>query len=314
MKVRGRELHFGVQLQAQATSWDEYAYAVREVERLGFGSIWNFDHMLPFAGPDERPCFETLTTSSAMALLTHRARIGVLVNGVLYRDPATLAKAAAQVDHMSGGRLDFSLGAAWAEREFRAYGLGFPSLQERHQRLDEALQVVKSLWSQERTTFSGRFYQLVDAPCAPKPRQSPHPPVTVGGSGRGTLRIAARHADRVNLIGSPSFCAEKFQLFESFCAEAGRDPRQVEYSVHPALVVAPTDAQAEALAVKRAEESYADLSAVRDAWLIGSPATVAARLREYAGAGVSHFVFSLGHPFVMSPFELFMSDVVPALG
>ncbi len=146
MHVRGRPLHFGVQLQAQGTTWAEYARGVQAVEELGFGSVWTFDHLLPFVGPDDRPCFETLTTLGAMAVLTTRARIGVLVNGVLYRPPAVLAKAAAQVDEMSGGRLDFSLGAAWAEREFKAYGLDYPPLAERYARLDEALQLVKLLW------------------------------------------------------------------------------------------------------------------------------------------------------------------------
>ena len=124
----GAHVHFGVQLQAQATSWAEYAAAVKVVEEIGFGSVWTFDHLLPFNGADDRPAFETLTTIGAMALLTSRARIGVLVNGVLYRDPAVLAKASAQVDEMTMGRLEFTLGAAWAEREFRAYGIPFPAL------------------------------------------------------------------------------------------------------------------------------------------------------------------------------------------
>lgn len=110
MEVRGRPLHFGVQLQGQATSWGDYAAAVGAVEALGYESVWTPDHLLPVQGTDDRPCFETLTTLSAMALLTKNIRFGALVNGVLYRDPATLAKAAAQVDHMSGGRLEFSLG------------------------------------------------------------------------------------------------------------------------------------------------------------------------------------------------------------
>src|ERR1035438_5499383 len=151
MEVRGRPLHFGVQLQAQRTSWQDYVAALRSVEELGFDSAWTFDHLLPFSGADDGAAFETLTTLGAMATLTTRVRIGVLVNGVLYRDPATLAKSAALVDQISGGRLEFSLGAAWAEREFRAYGLAFPSLEERYDRLEEALQIVRSLWTEHRT-------------------------------------------------------------------------------------------------------------------------------------------------------------------
>ena len=204
MQVRGRPIHFGVQLQGQGTSWSDYAAAVRFVEDLGYGSVWIFDHLLaPFKSAEDRSCFETLTTLGAVSLLTTRARVGVLVNGVLYRDPAVLAKASAQVDEMTGGRLEFSLGAAWAEREFEVYGIPFPSLEERYQRLEEALQIVKALWSQPRTTFHGRYYHLDDAPCEPKPAQTPHPPITVGGSGAGSLRVAARHADRLNMQGTP---------------------------------------------------------------------------------------------------------------
>src|SRR5580658_9626135 len=169
MQVRGRPLHFGVQLHAQCATWADYAAGVQAVEELGFGSVWTFDHLLPFVGADDRPCLETLTTLGAMALLTSKARIGVLVNGVTYRHPAVLAKAAAQVDEMSGGRLDFSLGASWAEREFKAYGMEFPPLRERYARRDEALQLVKLLWTQDRTTYRGCFYQVEDAPCDPKP-------------------------------------------------------------------------------------------------------------------------------------------------
>ena len=142
-----RAPRFGVQLQAQRTTWREYVEAVHAVERLGYDTLWNFDHMLPFSGADDDTCFETWTTLAALATETSRVRIGALVNGVLYRDPATLAKCAAQVDIISDGRLEFSLGAAWAEREFTAYGLPFPPVAERMERLNEALEMVTLLWT-----------------------------------------------------------------------------------------------------------------------------------------------------------------------
>lgn len=313
MGVRGRPLHFGVQLQAQATTWRDYVAALHAVEELGFGSVWTFDHMLPFSGADDRACFETLTTLSAMAVLTTKIRIGVLVNGVLYRDPATLAKAAAQVDQMSGGRLDFSLGGAWAEREFRAYGLNFPSLAERYGRLDEALQIVKQLWSQPRTTFHGRFYEINEAPCEPKPLQSPHPPIMIGGTGLGSLRAAARYGDRLNLVSSPDECADRRRKLEEICAQIGRDPAEIELSAHPNLALAATAAKAEEVARQTALANLSDLDAERDRWVIGGPAEVAQRLRAYMEAGVNHFVLALGHPFDMAPLRLFQEEVIPAL-
>jgi alkanesulfonate monooxygenase SsuD/methylene tetrahydromethanopterin reductase-like flavin-dependent oxidoreductase (luciferase family) len=313
MEVRGRPLHFGVQLQAQRTSWADYAEAVKAVEQLGYGSVWNFDHLLPFSGPDDGACFETLTTLSAMALLTERVRIGSLVNGVLYRDPATLAKAAAQVDEMSGGRLDFSLGAAWAEREFKAYGLDFPPLAERYARLDEALQLLKLLWAQHRTTYRGRFYQVEEAPCEPKPVQSPHPSITIGGSGLGALRIAAAHADRLNLVGPASKCAERITKLEQLCADAGRNFDDIELSVHPNIAVAPTADQAEALAQTAAAANSQDLDTQRGNWLIGTPADVAEDLRGYMAVGFNHFVFTIGHLFDLAPLRLLQQEVFPAL-
>lgn len=330
MEVRGYQVHFGAQLQAQGTTWPAYAEAVQAVEALGFGSVWTFDHMLPFSGPDDRDCFETLTTLSAMALLTSRARVGVLVNGVLYRDPATLAKAAAQVDNMTGGRLDFSLGAAWAEREFKAYGLAFPPLSERYARLDEALSVIKLLWAEHRASFRGRYYQLDDAPCEPKPVQRPHPPITVGGSGRGSLEIAAAHADRLNIIGSPEQCAKKAAELARQCAERGRDPNEIELSVHPTLALARTAEEAEALAERieaglngtAVPSSVSTAPAVttprprsvqRANWLVGTPAEVTEGIKRYLDAGVSHFVFGFGHPFDLAPLRLFQEEVVPAL-
>jgi alkanesulfonate monooxygenase SsuD/methylene tetrahydromethanopterin reductase-like flavin-dependent oxidoreductase (luciferase family) len=313
MHVRGRPLHFGLQLQAQGTTWAEYARGIQAVEDLGFGSVWTFDHLLPFAGPDDRPCFETLTTLAAMAVLTSRVRIGVLVNGVIYRPPAVLAKAAAQIDEMSGGRLDFSLGAAWAEREFKAYGLDFPPLAERYARLDEALQLVKLLWAQHRTTYRGRFYQVEEAPCEPKPAQSPHPPITIGGSGLGSLRIAAVHADRVNLQGPPAKCREGIAKLARLCADAGRNLDDIELSVHPNIAVAPTADQAEALARSAAAVTFQDLDTQRGDWLIGTPADVVEGLRGYMAVGFNHFVFGVGQPFDLAPLRLLQQEVFPAL-
>ena len=313
MEVRGRSLHFGVQLQAQRTSWQDYAAALRSVEDLGFDSVWTCDHLLPFSGPDDGACFDALTTLAAMATLTSRARIGVLVNGVLYRDPATLAKSAALVDHISGGRLEFSLGAAWAEREFRTYGLPFPSLTERYERLDEALQIVRSLWREHRTTFVGHHYRVENAPCEPKPLQQPHPPITVGGSGLGTLRLAAKHATIWNMQGPPGKCAERAARLRTCCEEIGRDFDDIELSVHPLLALASTRDEAEALALRTAASHGQELEGQRGNWLLGTPAEVADQLRRYTEIGVSHWVIGIGHPFDMTQLRLLREEVLPAL-
>ena len=229
-------------------------------------------------------------------MATSRARLGALVNGVVYRHPAVLAKAAAQLDRMSEGRFEFSLGAGWAAKEFRTYGLEFPPLAERYERLDEAMLLVKLLWGQHRSTFHGRYYHLDDAPCEPKPVQWPHPPITVGGTGLGTLRVAAKHADRLNVIASPEKCAELITVLEAMRQEAGLNCDDIEFSVHTTLALARRSEDAEDYAGRVAASHGVELAELRDTWLIGDPAAVTARLRRYLDVGISHFIFALGSP------------------
>ncbi|MGP8205513.1 MAG: LLM class flavin-dependent oxidoreductase [Acidimicrobiales bacterium] len=312
MQVRGRPLRFGVQVQPQDTSWPEYLAAVRGVENLDFDTVWTWDHLLPVHGPEQGRCFETLTTLGAMAAATSRVRVGVLVNGVLYRDPVTLAKAAATVDNISGGRLEFSLGGAWARREFKAYGLPFRSLEERYERLDEALAIIKSLWSLPSTTFEGRYYRVEEAPCEPKPLQQPHPPIMVGGIGSGCLRVAAKHADSSNAHGTPEQTAERSKLLQGFCQEVGRDFAEIELSLHSDLAVAPTHEGAEALAARTAARSGGDLEAQRPNWIIGTPDEVVSQFRRFIDVGVSHFIVHLGAPFDLTVARLLREEVAPA--
>ena len=313
LHVRGRAFHVGVQLQPHRAGWPEYEAALRLVDELGLQSVWGADHLLPFAGPDDGACFETLTSLSAMALVTRRARIGVLVNGVVYREPAILAKASAQVDQMSGGRLEFGIGAGWAEREFRAYGLPFPDVAERFARLEEAIEIIVSLWTRPRTTFEGRYYQLHDAPLVPKPVQSPHPPITIGGSGWRTARLAARFASRLNVVGSPANAAIAFERLERCCEEAGRAVAEVELSAHPKVAIATSQARAEELALRQAEALGETFPADRSGWIVGSPPQAIAQLQRYAEVGVSHVVLGLGHPFDAELLRLLATEVLPGL-
>jgi alkanesulfonate monooxygenase SsuD/methylene tetrahydromethanopterin reductase-like flavin-dependent oxidoreductase (luciferase family) len=313
MEIRRRQLHFGVHMQGQRTNWAEYLSAVRAVEALGYGSIWTFDHLLPFSGDVDGPCFETLTTLGALAVATRTVRIGALVNGVAYRHPAILAKASAQVDQMSEGRLEFSLGAGWAAKEFHTYGLEFPSLTERYARLEEAMQLVKLLWREPRSTFHGDYYHVDDAPCEPKPVQWPHPPITVGGTGLGALRVAARHADRLNVIASPEKCTELIAVLESMRQEVGRASDDIELSIHTTLALATTGRAAESYANIVAASHAVELATLRDTWLIGDPAAVTTRLRQYLDVGISHFIFALGYPFDLTPLRLFQEKVLPAM-
>jgi alkanesulfonate monooxygenase SsuD/methylene tetrahydromethanopterin reductase-like flavin-dependent oxidoreductase (luciferase family) len=182
-----------------------------------------------------------------MATVVKRARIGCLVTGVTYRNPAVLAKMAVTVDHISGGRLEFGLGAAWHEAEHRGYGIPFPSAGERIAMLDEALRVIKALWTENTANFDGQHFRLEDAICNPKPVQKPHPPIVVAGQGaRKSLRVVATHADEWNATGTdPAEWGRLNQVLTSHCDAIGRDPgairRGVQVFLHPAQEHAMTE-------------------------------------------------------------------------
>jgi len=215
----------------------------RAADELGYHAIWNYDHFYGLGGTlsdYQQPTLEGWTTLAAMAALTSRARVGCMVTGVTYRHPAVLANMAVAVDHISGGRLEFGLGAAWHEPEHRGYGIDFPPAGTRIAMLDEALTIIKMLWTQDTSTYQGRFWSLSEAACLPKPVQRPHPPVVVGGSGeRKTLRVVAKHANEWNTPGQdPADWARLNKILDRHCEEIGRAPAEIRRSVQ--LFLLPT--------------------------------------------------------------------------
>ncbi|MGH2534628.1 MAG: LLM class flavin-dependent oxidoreductase [Thermomicrobiales bacterium] len=199
-------------------------------EALGFDAIYLFDHFFTLYGDPDGPCLEASTLLTALALTTTRVRIGVLVNGNTHRHPAVLAKEIVTVDHVSAGRAVLGIGTGWNEREHRAYSLPFPSAGDRVAMLDEALTVIHSLFTQQRTTVDGRFYQLHDAPFAPKPVQEPLP-ILVGGKQPKMLRLIAKHADIWDSHGTPEEVRTRGEEIRRHCQENGRDPDEIAVSV-----------------------------------------------------------------------------------
>jgi F420-dependent oxidoreductase-like protein len=213
-----------------------------------FESAWNFDHFYPIRGDSTGPCLEAWVTLTALAQVTRRLRFGTLVTGIHYRHPAVLANMVASLDIVSGGRLELGIGAGWNEQESGAYGIELGSPRERSDRFEEACQVLIGLLSQETTTFAGKYYQLTDARCDPKPVQWPHPPICIGGSGeRRTLRTAARFAQHWNFVGGTvdEFRAKR-DILSQHCADIGRDPAEILLSSHVRLEGDPKAAAATA--------------------------------------------------------------------
>lgn len=227
-------LRFGIKLTPQFTTIEKLRGVWKIADAAGFDSCWTFDHFAAIGGDDHTgDVFEGWALLAAMAEATERVRIGCMVTGNTYRHPAVLAKLATTVDHLSGGRLEFGLGAAWAEVEHTMLGLEFGTVRERMDRFAEALTIIRSLWTEPKTTFDGKHYQLRDAVANPKPVQRPYPPIWVGGSGRRrTLRITAEHADAWNATGSgPEEYAELSEVLDRHCADFGRDPAQIRRTI-----------------------------------------------------------------------------------
>ena len=200
---------------------------VTRAEMLGFDSFWVMDHFhqIPIVGKPEEPMLESWTTISVLAGITSKIKLGTMMTGIIYRYPSILAKIGATLDVLSKGRLFMGIGAAWNEEESLAYGIPFPSTKERLSRLEEAIQIIRKMWTDEpSTSFNGKYYQIKNAYCNPKPIQKPSPPIMVGGSGeRQTLRIVAKYADACNLFGSVETVKRKLCILKEHCKSVGRD-------------------------------------------------------------------------------------------
>jgi probable F420-dependent oxidoreductase len=224
-------LRVGIKLSQDAPI-ESYKAIWEIADEARFDHCWAMDHLATIGTiGDDRPIFDGWELLAAMAIATSHVRIGLLVTGITYRNPALLAKIATTVDHLSGGRLEFGIGAAWATNEHMMYGIS--GLDHRVGLFSEGLQVIRSLWTQERTSFEGRYYTMRDAVANPKPIQKPYPPIWVGAGGPSMLKLTARHADVWNASGSgqvDDVVAASRQLDEA-CAAIGRDPGEVRRSV-----------------------------------------------------------------------------------
>jgi F420-dependent oxidoreductase-like protein len=218
----------------QRLSWPEMLANARETEELGFDGLYLVDHFFGLKDVND-PTHEAWTMLAALAPFTRRLRLGVMVCGNTYRNPVFLLKQAITVDHVSGGRVDFGVGAGWLEREHEAYGFPYPDAAERVDRFAEALEIWDALQRNDRTTFEGRHYTLLDAPFAPKSLQSPRLPVLIGASKPRMLRLVARHADIWNMVCTPEDGAAANGRMDELCREIGRDPATLDRAVSPSL-------------------------------------------------------------------------------
>lgn len=306
-------MRFGVFTSMGGQTWPGVQALWFHLEKTGWDIACVTDHFMPNSPGKEGEVMEAWSTLSALAAMVPRMQVGTIVLGNTYRHPAVLAKMAAQVDIISGGRLLLGMGAGWQENEHLAYGIPFYTMRERLDRLDEACEVLRQLWTQERSNFKGSYYQLSDAPLSPKPLQDPHPELMIGGGGeKVTLRIVARHADHWNVWGGPRILAHKGAILDQHCEGLGRDPAPMHRSANMVLKFTEQASELAALeqrVVTRMRRSEADS---KDICLAGSTSQIIDKLGELRDAGVDTLFF----PSMFStPEELveecdrFMSDV-----
>jgi F420-dependent oxidoreductase-like protein len=299
----------------EGASYEDQLTLARAAESSGFGGFFRSDHFLAIGGADGLPGpTDSWVTLAGLARQTRTIRLGTLVSSATFRSPGLLAVQVAQVDAMSGGRVELGLGTGWFEAEHAAYGFAFPELGERFDRLAEQLEIVTGLWSTpvgERFSYPGRHYRLTDSPALPKPVQE-RVPVIVGGAGpRRTPALAARFATEFNVgFVAPRVGAERFARVHAACAEIGRDPADLDRSVALTTVVGRDDAEVR----RRCDAFGGDLDELVTKGLAGSPAQVVDRLGQWADVGAGRVYLQIRDLADLDLVELIASEVMPHVG
>jgi F420-dependent oxidoreductase-like protein len=287
-----------------------------DAEAMGFSHLWVSDHFFFRADEAQTHCLEAWTLLAALSQVTARLRLGTLVTAQSYRNPALLAKLAADVDVMSGGRLEFGIGAGWKEVEYRAYGIPFPPAGVRVSQLIDTLEIVRALWTQERASYHGRHYAIDGAPCAPKPLQQPHPPITIGVLQPRMMRVAARYADAVNFrdfFAPPERYAALLDQLRAACAQEGRPFNRLRCTHTTYTVIARTRRDVDALLPEVMRRWGPNAEQRLRGATVGTPAEVRERLEAYRALGVSQVVFLFPYGKERAMMRLVAEDVLPRL-
>ncbi len=305
-------VRFGIQTAQQQTQWTELRGLWQKADLWGYDSLWIFDHFYPIMGADPAgPCLESWTALSALSQHTQRARIGALVNGNTYRNPCITAKMAATLDHASNGRFVLGIGAGWYELEHKSYGVDFKTVGGRLRALDEACQIIRGMFTQEKFSLHGRHYDVTDAICAPKPLQKPHPPFMVAGTGEKVLlKIVAKYGDLWNSGGSAERMGHLVAVLRRHCDAIGRDHEEIEKTVITSLCYR-AGAERETAALGRAAAmSRGTPEEARKNIMIGGPDECFATIERYAKVGVTHFIFSMTPPYMEDEIQRFAEEVI----
>jgi F420-dependent oxidoreductase-like protein len=285
-------------------------------EASGFDALFVMDHLhqIPGVGPPEQRMLEGNTALAALAARTERLQLGLMVGSVTYRNPALHAKITTTLDVISGGRAIHSLGAGWYEDEHRAYGFEFPPLKERFERLEDALQISRAMFTQASATVEGRHHRAESVLNNPKPLRGDIP-ILVGGSGeRKTLRLVAGYADGCNVFGDPDRIRHLMSVLDAHCQDVGRDPGEITRTRLGTLAIAPTHEQAEAALASWPDRMNLDPERLRMVLTLGDPDEVGERVRALLDAGIEGLVFNMPNPHELDALALAGQTLSRALG
>ena len=312
-----KPIKFGLQVAQQQTTVEELKEVWQEAEALGFDTLWTNDHLLPSVGPSDKINLEAWTLLAAMATQTSKIQIGTMVSSNTFRHPSVLAKMATTVDHLSNGRLILGIGFGWFEREHEAFGVPFPKMRERSERLAEALELITALWSANPTaSFSGKYYNLVEVPFEPKPIQQPHPPILIGGIGeKRTLPLVAKYASMWNIpMLTPEKIRAKSQVLERLCQEIKRDCDAIERSILTPVYIQTDPAEVKTLLERIAGLRGISIEEARKMILAGTPAEIRQQIQTYINVGVTHFIVNLRRPglYDRDAVRIFAKEIIPA--
>ncbi len=270
-----------------STQWQKAVETAQLIEELGYDSVWLYDHFHNVPQPANETVFECWTTMAAISQVTSRVRLGQMVGCNSYRSPGLLAKITSTVDVMSSGRLDWGIGAGWYEHEYQGYGYEFPTPKVRIGMLKETVEIVRSMWTEAETTYDGTYYQLAGAQCDPKPLQSPHPPIWIGGGGEQlTLRVVARYADRSNFAGSLENFAHKCEVLKQHCRDVGRDYDEIKKTMCGDLLLVEDESELEG----RTSPFGQPVDEWRQTNFVGTPEQVAEKMQGYLDLGCTGFI------------------------
>jgi F420-dependent oxidoreductase-like protein len=277
--------------------FEQVAAQAVAAEESGFDSVWVMDHFyqLPMLGPSSANMLEGYSLLSALAARTSRVSLGTLVTGVTYRHPSVLAKQVTTLDVVSAGRAVLGIGAAWNEEEHRAYGIPFPPAPERLDRLEEALQICRAMFTQEKATVEGRYYRVTEAMNFPRPVRPDGIPVLVGGGGeKRTLRLVAEYADACNFFGGVDDVRHKLEVLQAHCEAVGRDPADVTKTRLGSLAVARSGDEARASLAEYANRQGVTPGRVA-AYTTGGPDEIADKVGALLETGLDGLIFNMGH-------------------